>query len=148
MFGVLLASFAFVNALVFFSFLFITPPHALALCGADCNAQEQELLANAWGSYRLHNAITLLCIAVIFAVIGVINKKNAAIKTLSYSVVFWLVTIVLATMTTGRDIYVQFANPALSSGQVGWIAFEWLVAASTLLAGIFFLERKRIDSRS
>lgn len=55
---------------------------------------------------------------------------------------FWLLAIVLVTMATGRDIYVQFANPALSSGQVGWIAFGWLFAAGALLTGVFFLERK------
>ena len=74
--GILLASFAFVNALIFFSALFIPSPDVSALCGGDCNAQEQEALTSAWSSYRTHGVIAQLCIAILFAAIGIMFKKT------------------------------------------------------------------------
>ncbi|MEO5928168.1 MAG: hypothetical protein ABIO72_05590 [Patescibacteria group bacterium] len=145
--GIFLASFALANTIIFFSQLFIGLPNTAAICESDCNIQEQTTLTAAWGSYRQHGLILFVCLAVVFMIAATAYKQRGVVKLLGYSITAWLTLVALVTAVSGRDFYIQLANPTPSTRQLAWAAFQWLIIALIPL-GLLFLARPRTKEKT
>lgn len=132
--ALILGSFAFANAIVFFVLVWVAPSGIPALPCSGCDVSNDNLLLGLWGIYRMHMVVVVLFVAMLLFVAPSI-KKLASWKELLYTTSLWLAVIAFVTLFTGRDFYIQIANPPLSSRQLAWIAAQWLIAALILSAG-------------